>query len=55
MIIEDEQPFILFEGPSLRIFLAKACPRFVLPSRRTTTRACIEVYDVQKRKVEETF
>lgn len=51
MIIEDEQPFVLSERPGLRKFLAKACPRFTLPSRRTTTRACVKVYDVQRLKL----
>jgi hypothetical protein len=51
MIIEDEQPFVLSERPGLRKFLAKACPRFVMPSRRTVTRNCVEVYDVQKEKL----
>lgn len=51
MIIEDEQPFVLPERPGLRKFLAKACPRFILPSRRTATRAVVKVYDVQKEKL----
>ncbi|CAD6262098.1 unnamed protein product [Miscanthus lutarioriparius] len=51
MIIEDEQPFALSERPGLRNFLAIACPHFTLPSRRTATRACVEVYDVQKEKL----
>jgi hypothetical protein len=51
MIIEDEQPFVLSERPGLRKFLAKACPRFVMPSRRTVTRNCVKVYDVQKEKL----
>ena len=32
MLIEDEQPFVASERPGLRKFLAKACPRFVMPS-----------------------
>jgi len=51
MIIEDEQPFVLSERPGLRKFLAKACPRFVLPSRRTTTRACVKVFDDEREKL----
>ncbi|XP_025825381.1 zinc finger BED domain-containing protein RICESLEEPER 2-like [Panicum hallii] len=38
MVIEDEQPFCFGEKPGLRKFMAKACPRFQLPSRRTCTR-----------------
>lgn len=51
MIIEDEQPFVLFERPGLGKFLAKACPRFVMPSRRTATKACVKVYGAQKEKL----
>jgi hypothetical protein len=29
MIIEDEQPFVLFKRFGLRKFMSKACPRFV--------------------------
>jgi hypothetical protein len=52
MLIEDEQPFVASERPGLRKFLAKACPRFVMPSRRTATRKCVAVYDVHKEKLQ---
>jgi hypothetical protein len=46
MLIEDELPFATTECSGLRKFLAKACPKFVLPSRRTAARNCVKVYDV---------
>jgi hypothetical protein len=51
MLIEDELPFAAAERSGLRKFLAKACPKFVVPSRRTATRNCVKVYDVQKEKL----
>jgi hypothetical protein len=51
MIIEDEQPFVLFERSGLRKFMSKACPHFVLPSRRTITRACVKVFDDEREKL----
>ena len=51
MIIEDEQPFVLSERPGLRKFMAKACMRFVFPSRRTITRACVKVFDDEREKL----
>ena len=55
MIIEDEQPFVLSECSGLRKFMAKACPRFILPSRRTITRACVKVYEDEKEKLKKFF
>jgi hypothetical protein len=52
MLIEDELPFAASERSGLKKFMAKACPRFVEPSRRTTTRNCVKVYDAQKEKVQ---
>jgi len=49
--MEDEQSFVLSERPGLRKFLAKACPRFVMPSRRTVTRNCVKVFDAHKEKL----
>jgi hypothetical protein len=51
MIIEDEQPFVLFEHFGLRKFMSKAGPCFVLPSRRTITRACVKVFDDEREKL----
>lgn len=55
MIIEDEQPFVLSERSGLRKFMTLACPRFVLPSRRTITRACVKVYEDEKEKLKKFF
>lgn len=52
MLIEDEQPFAAAERPGLRKFMAKACPKFDMPSRRTATRNCVKVYDAQKLKLQ---
>jgi hypothetical protein len=35
MVIEDELPFCFGEKPGFRKFMSKACPRFLVPSRRT--------------------
>jgi hypothetical protein len=51
MLNEDELPFAA-ERSGLRKFLAKACPKFVVPSRKTATRNCVKVYDVQKEKLQ---
>jgi len=51
MIIEDEQPFVLSERSGLRKFMSKACPCFVLPSRRTITRACVKVFDDERENL----
>jgi hypothetical protein len=51
MIIEDEQPFVLSGCSGLRKFMSKACPRFVLPSRRTITRECVKVFDDEREKL----
>lgn len=51
-LIEDEQPFAASECSGLRKFIAKAGPKFVMPPRRTATRNCVTVYDVQKQKLQ---
>ncbi|KAM0904126.1 hypothetical protein ACQ4PT_018237 [Festuca glaucescens] len=43
MIIEDELPFAFGEKSGFRKFMAIACPRFNVPSRRTTTRDALIV------------
>ncbi|CAN6253526.1 unnamed protein product [Urochloa humidicola] len=52
MLIEDEQPFAAAERAGLRKFMAKACPKFEMPSRRTATRKCVAVYDAQRQKLQ---
>jgi hypothetical protein len=36
MIIEDEEPFCRGEKPGFKKFMSLACPRFIIPSKRTT-------------------
>ena len=55
MLIEDELPFVFSERAGFRKFMAKACPRFTVPSRRTATRACVSVYDVEREKLKDFF
>lgn len=51
MIITDELPFAFAERPGFRKFMAKACPRFVVPSRRTATRDVVAAYNNEKEKL----
>lgn len=55
MVIEDEQPFCFGEKPGLRKFMAKACPRFQLPSRRTCTRDVVRCFFQEKAKLKKFF
>jgi hypothetical protein len=55
MVIEDEQPFCFGEKPGLRKFMAKACPRFQLPSRRTYTRDVVRCFFQEKAKLKKFF
>lgn len=55
MLIEDELPFVFTERIGFRKFMSKACPRFDVPSRRTATRACVNVYEAEKEKLKEFF
>jgi len=51
MIITDELPFAFAERPGFRKFMSKACPRFVVPSRRTATRDVVAAYNNEKEKL----
>lgn len=51
MIIEDEQPFARGEKPGFKKFMALACTRFTLPSRRTCTRDTVKLYFEEKAKL----
>ncbi|KAM0864487.1 hypothetical protein ACQ4PT_043886 [Festuca glaucescens] len=55
MIIEDELPFAFGEKPGFRKFMAKACPRFNVPSRRTTTRDAVRCYFKEKAMLKKFF
>ena len=51
MVIEDELPFAFGEKTGFRKFMSKACPRFICPSRRTTTRDAVRRYFKEKAKL----
>jgi hypothetical protein len=51
MIIEDEEPFAYGEKVGFRKFMSLACPRFIIPSRRTCTRDVVQLYFEQKAKL----
>jgi hypothetical protein len=55
MVIEDEQPFSMGERAGLKNFMAKACPRFTMPSRRTCTRGAVRKYFEEKAKLKQFF
>ena len=55
MIIEDEEPFGFGEKPGFRKFMSIACPRFIIPSRRTCTRDTMQLYFEQKAKLKMFF
>ena len=55
MIIEDELPFAFGEKSGFRKFMSKACPRFNVPSRRTTTRDVVRRYFQEKAKLKNFF
>jgi hypothetical protein len=55
MIIEDEEPFGRGDKPGFRKFMSIACPRFIIPSRRTCTRDTVELYFEQKAKLKMFF
>ncbi|WVZ49315.1 hypothetical protein U9M48_000684 [Paspalum notatum var. saurae] len=53
MMIEDELPFVFAERLGFKRFMAKSCPRFTMPSRRTAIRACVSVHDTEKKKLKD--
>jgi hypothetical protein len=55
MIVTDELPFAFTEKPGFRKFMSKACPRFSVPSRRTTTRYVVAAYKNEKEKLKKFF
>uniref|UniRef100_A0A3Q7HN75 Uncharacterized protein n=1 Tax=Solanum lycopersicum TaxID=4081 RepID=A0A3Q7HN75_SOLLC len=44
MIILDELPFSFVEKEGFKKFMSKVQPLFLIPSRRTITKDCYEVY-----------
>jgi hypothetical protein len=55
MIIEDEQPFACAKKTDFRKFMAIACPRWNVPSRRTLTRDTVSIFFEEKTKLIKTF
>ncbi|KAM0909468.1 hypothetical protein ACQ4PT_014792 [Festuca glaucescens] len=51
MIIEDELPFAFGEKSGFKKFVSVACPRFLVPSRRTYTRDIVRIYFEEKSKL----
>lgn len=51
MIIEDELPFAFGEKAGFRKFMSKACPHFIVPSRRTCTRDVVRRFFKEKAKL----
>ncbi|XP_031108617.1 zinc finger BED domain-containing protein RICESLEEPER 2-like [Ipomoea triloba] len=51
MIIIDELPFRFVEGLGFRMFIAVACPRFIVPSRWTISRDILVVYEEERLKL----
>lgn len=51
MIIEDELPFAFGEKSGFRKFMRLACPRFLVPSRRTCTRDTVRIYFKEKARL----
>ena len=48
MIILDELPFSHVENSEFRHFYSVACPRFVVPSRRTITNDILDIFLAEK-------
>lgn len=55
MVVEDELPFALGEKSGFRKFMSKACPRFQVPSRRTSTRDIVCLYFQERAKLKKFF
>ena len=55
MIVIDELPFIFAEKEGFRLFVAKACPRFTIPSRTTMYRDIIALYEAEKAMLRKYF
>jgi hypothetical protein len=51
MVISDELPFAFSDRPGFKKFVSKACQRFFVPTRRTTTRDVVAAYNIEKEKL----
>ncbi|KAI4327816.1 hypothetical protein L6164_020233 [Bauhinia variegata] len=54
-VIEDEMPFSVVEGRGFRYFVNRLEPKFPVPSRRTITRDCYQLFLDEKGKLKECF
>ncbi|KAI4345045.1 hypothetical protein L6164_012213 [Bauhinia variegata] len=52
-VIEDEMPFSVVEGRGFRYFVNRLEPRFKVPSRRTITRDCYQLFLDEKSRLKE--
>ncbi|KAI4346152.1 hypothetical protein L6164_013225 [Bauhinia variegata] len=54
-VIEDEMPFSVVEGRGFRYFVNRLEPKFPVPSRRTITRDCYQLFLDEKGKLKESL
>lgn len=55
MIIVDELPFSFVENEGFKSFMRVTVPQFQIPSRRTLTRDCYELYGEQRQLLKKVF
>ncbi|XP_070031712.1 zinc finger BED domain-containing protein RICESLEEPER 1-like [Nicotiana tomentosiformis] len=55
MIILDELPFSFVEKEGFKKFIGVTIPQFQIPSRRTLTRDCYELYYEQRQSLKKSF
>ncbi|XP_049378281.1 zinc finger BED domain-containing protein RICESLEEPER 2-like [Solanum stenotomum] len=55
MIIVDELPFSIVEKEGFRNIMKVVVPQFHIPSRRTLTRDCYELYSEEKKLLKKSF
>ena len=53
MCIKDNQPFSIVEDEGFREYSWDLCPQFVLPSRWTVVRDCLEIYKEELDKMKD--
>ena len=51
----DGLPFAFSEKAGFTKLMSKACPRFTVPSRRTTISYCVDIYYCEKVKLKKFF
>lgn len=55
LVIIDELPFSFVEKEGLKNFMKVTVPQFHIPSRRTLTRDCYELYSQQRQVLKKVF